>query len=147
MVDIRACHSKKGLIVCDEGKRKAPEKGRLRGQTERLGSALILKRVARRYDQVESGVFVPILGLGGAEESADLDRGSLLHEVLRDGGVLGAGLGEHDGVHEERLLAGAEVVGDGEAGDFPVLPFEVTGIGGEATREVEAVDGFHGFDC
>jgi len=111
------------------------------------GSALILKRVARRYDQVESGVFVPILGLGGAEESADLDRGSLLHEVLRDGGVLGAGLGEHDGVHEERLLAGAEVVGDGEAGDFPVLPFEVTGIGGEATREVETVDGFHDFDC
>ena len=125
-------------------KRKAPWNGRLGGQKGALRSALILKRVAGTYDQVVSGVF-PLGGLGGAEESADLDRGTLRQKVLGDGGVLGAGLGEHDAIHEERLLAMGEVVGDGEAGDFAGFTFEVTGIGGEATREGEAVESFHDF--
>ena len=125
-------------------KRKAPWNGRLGGQKGALRSALILKRVAGAYDQVVSGV-LSLGGLGGAEEAADLDRGTLRQKVLRDGRVLGASLAEHHAVHVERLLAMGEVVGDGEAGDFAGFTFEVTGIGGEATREGEAVESFHDF--
>ena len=108
-----------------------------------LGALNLVCWFARGYDQIDTCSFLSFLWLAGAEDAADLDRGPFLQQVFGNRGVLGAGLGEHHHVHEERGGTGSEVVSEGEAGDFASLAVEVAGISGEAASEVEAVCGFH----